>query len=343
MKLKAPQTRESSEPFYPSLLELGSRIDQALKSAIAEMYLQGVSIRRVTHVMEELCGLEVTSTQVSRLTAKLDESFAQSRCRPLSEISHLILDATYIKVRVDSSVRDCAVLLAIGIHREGGKRMILGVSVALSEAEVYWRVFLSSLRERGIGIRDLVTSDAHEGLKSALKATLNTSPWQRCQFHLQQNAQAYVPKVSMRQEHPPLLQRAPPRRGRHASQRGYRKNTLNPLLAWPNGWKMPSPRVSRYSLSLKLFANGCELQTCAKHSTLNTQHSTLNTQHSTLNTQHSTLNTQHSTLNSNGEPKSPAFSQTKPLFCASSRLSSWVSPRNGNPEKPTFPSSKPTN
>jgi len=170
--------------------------------------------------------LEVTSTQVSRLTAKLDESFAQWRCRPLSEISHLILDATYIKVRVDSSVRDCAVLVAIGIHREGGKRMILGVSVALSEAEVHWRAFLSSLRERGIGIPDLVTSDAHEGLKSALKATLNASPWQRCQFHLQQNAQAYVPKVSMRQEvanDPPRLQRAPPRRGRHASQRGYRK------------------------------------------------------------------------------------------------------------------------
>ena len=200
LNLKIPQTREASEPFYPSLLERGSRIDQALKSAIAEMYLQGVSTRRVTNVMEELCGLEVTSTQVSRLTAKLDESFEQWRCRPLSEISHLILDATYIKVRVDSSVRDCAVLVAIGIHREGGKRMILGVSVALSEAEVHWRAFLSSLRERGIGIPDLVTSDAHEGLKSALKATLNASPWQRCQFHLQQNAQAYVPKVSMRQE-----------------------------------------------------------------------------------------------------------------------------------------------
>ena len=200
LNLKIPQTREASAPFYPSLLERGSRIDQALKSAIAEMYLQGVSTRRVTNVMEELCGLEVTSTQVSRLTAKLDESFEQWRRRPLSEISHLILDATYIKVRVDSSVRDCAVLVAIGIHREGGKRMILGVSVALSEAEVHWRAFLSSLRERGIGIPDLVTSDAHEGLKSALKATLNASPWQRCQFHLQQNAQAYVPKVSMRQE-----------------------------------------------------------------------------------------------------------------------------------------------
>jgi transposase-like protein len=200
MKIKVPQTRESSEPFYPSLLEKGSRIDQALKSAIAEMYLQGVSTRRVKRVMEELCGMEVSSTQVSRLTAKLDESLEKWRNRPLPEISHLLLDATYIKVRIDSSVRDCAVLVGIGIRRDNGKRMILGTSTALSENEVHWRTFLSSLRERGIGIPALITSDAHEGLKAALRATLNASPWQRCQFHLQQNAQAYVPKVSMRQQ-----------------------------------------------------------------------------------------------------------------------------------------------
>lgn len=199
INLKVPQTRESSEPFYPSLLEKGSRIDQALKSAIAEMYLQGVSTRRVKHVMAQLCGMEVTSTQVSRLTAKLDESLEKWRNRPLPEISHLLLDATYIKVRIDSSVRDCAVLIAIGIRRDNGKRMILGASTALSENEVHWRSFLTSLRERGIGIPDLITSDAHEGLKAALRATLNASPWQRCQFHLQQNAQAYIPKVSMRQ------------------------------------------------------------------------------------------------------------------------------------------------
>ncbi|MFM8717672.1 MAG: IS256 family transposase, partial [Spartobacteria bacterium] len=188
MNLKIPQTRESSAPFYPSLLEKGSRVDQALKSAIAEMYLQGVSTRRVKHVMEELCGMEVSSTQVSRLTAKLDESLEKWRNRPLPEISHLLLDATYIKVRIDSSVRDCAVLVAIGIRRDNGKRMILGASTALSENEVHWRTFLSSLRERGIGTPELITSDAHEGLKAALRATLNASPWQRCQFHLQQNA-----------------------------------------------------------------------------------------------------------------------------------------------------------
>ena len=162
------------------------------------MYLQGVSTRRVSKILEELCGLDITSTQVSRLTADLDTEFNLWRNRPLPEIAHLILDATYIKVRLNGSVRDCAALIAIGVRRDDSKRMILGVSCCLSEAEPHWRDFIHSLKQRGIGIPDSVTSDAHEGLKSALRATLNARPWQRCQFHLQQNAQAYVPSLAMR-------------------------------------------------------------------------------------------------------------------------------------------------
>lgn len=199
LDLKVPQTRGCPEPYKPSMLESGSRVDKALKVAIAEMYLQGVSTRRVTKVMEQLCGLEVSSTQVSRLTAQLDETFDQWRKRPLPLIAHLAVDATYIKVRIDGSVRDCAVLTAIGVRREDGKRMILGASAELSEAEPHWRSFLTSLKERGIAIPDSITSDAHEGLKAALRAVFNASPWQRCQYHLQQNAQAYVPKVEMRE------------------------------------------------------------------------------------------------------------------------------------------------
>lgn len=198
LQLSVPQVRGSSLPFRTSLLETGSRIDRALKAAIAEMYLQGVSTRRVTKVLEELCGLDITSTQVSRLTAELDGEFDKWRNRPLPEISFLILDATYLKVRIDGSVRDCAILSAIGIRRSDGKRAVLGVSCALSEAEAHWRAFLASLKERGTGIPDLVTSDAHEGLRAALKATFNATPWQRCQFHLQQNAQARVPRVDLR-------------------------------------------------------------------------------------------------------------------------------------------------
>jgi putative transposase len=198
LELAAPQVRGSDTPFRTSLLEKGSRSDRALKSAIASMYLQGVSTRRVTTVMGELCGFEVSSTQVSNLTAELDAEFTKWRDRPLPEIAHLFIDATYYKVRIDGVVRDCATLIAIGIRRDNGKRLVLGVSCALSEAEVHWRGFLASLKERGIGIPDSVTSDAHEGLRAALRATLNSSPWQRCQFHLQQNAQAYVPTKELK-------------------------------------------------------------------------------------------------------------------------------------------------
>jgi len=198
LDLDIPQVRQSDAPFRSSLLEKGSRSDRALKSAIATMYVQGISTRRVTKVMERLCGFEVSSTQVSNLNKLLDEDFGKWRSRPLPPIDFLLLDATYHKVRIDGVVRDCATLVAYGIRSSDGKRMILGVSCALSEAEVHWREFLFDLKHRGIGIPKLITSDAHSGLKAALKAALNSSPWQRCQFHLQQNAQEYVTKQHLK-------------------------------------------------------------------------------------------------------------------------------------------------
>lgn len=198
LELSVPQVRNSDAPFRTSLLEKGSRSDRALKSAIATMYINGVSTRKVTNVMEELCGFEVSSTQVSNLNKTLDEEFNKWRTRPLPDIQYLILDATYYDVRIDGTVRDCATLKAIGIRRDNGKRMILGVSCALSEAEIHWRAFLEGLKERGMGIPDMVTSDAHSGLKNALKTTLNSTPWQRCQFHLQQNAQDHITKQELK-------------------------------------------------------------------------------------------------------------------------------------------------
>jgi transposase-like protein len=198
LELSVPQVRQSDTPFRTSLLEKGSRSDRALKSAIATMYVEGVSTRRVTRIMEQMCGFEVSSGQVSNLNKQLDSEFEKWRNRPLPGISFMTVDATYYKVRIDGVVRDCATLIAHGIRRDDGKRMILGVSCALSEAEVHWRGFLNGLKERGIGIPDLVTSDAHSGLKAALKASLNGTPWQRCQFHLQQNAQEYVTKQHLK-------------------------------------------------------------------------------------------------------------------------------------------------
>lgn len=198
IELDVPQVRNSDTTFQTSLLEKGSRSDRSLKAAIATMYVQGVSTRRVTRIMKDLCGFDVSSGQVSKLTSELDAEFKKWRSRPLPGIAYLILDATYYKVRINGTVRDCATLKAIGVRRDDGKRMILGVSCALSEAEVHWREFLTGLKERGIGIPDMVTSDAHTGLRAALKASLNATPWQRCQFHLQQNAQNYITKQHLK-------------------------------------------------------------------------------------------------------------------------------------------------
>ena len=200
LSLRVPQVRGSEEPFFPSALERGQRSEKALTIAIAEMYLQGVSTRRVTKVMEDLCGLDVTSSQVSKAAAELDEMLEAWRTRELEAVSHLVLDARYEKIRHNGVVRSCAVLIAVGVRTRDGKRSVLGCSVSLSEAEVHWREFLSSLKKRGLDLPKSITSDAHEGIKAALEAVFPGGAWQRCQFHLQQNAQAYVPKQSMKEE-----------------------------------------------------------------------------------------------------------------------------------------------
>jgi transposase-like protein len=198
LSLQIPQVRGDVE-FYPSALERGVRSERALKLAVAEMYVQGVSTRKVTEVMKQLCGLEVSSTQVSRATKLLDEELTAWRNRPLGEVPYLVLDARYEKIRHGGSVVACAVLLAVGITQDG-RRTVLGVSVSLSEAEVHWRDFFAGLQQRGLhGVR-LIISDDHAGLKAAREARFAGVAWQRCQFHLQQNAGHYVPRIGMRAE-----------------------------------------------------------------------------------------------------------------------------------------------
>ena len=197
LQLAVPQTRDGA--FYPSSLERGLRSERALKIALAEMYVQGVSTRKVARITEELCGFEVSSSEVSRASAELDEQLSSWRGRELGAFPYVYLDARYEKVRYGGTVISVAVLLAVGVSLTG-HREILGVSVELSEHEVHWRHFLSDLKDRGLhGVR-LFISDAHEGLKAARNAVFPAVPWQRCQFHLQQNVQKYVPKLHMRSE-----------------------------------------------------------------------------------------------------------------------------------------------
>jgi len=192
-----PQVREGG--FYPSALEKGLRSERALTITLAEMYVQGVSTRKVKAITEQLCGVEVSATQVSRASAQLDVVLQEWRERPLGEISYLYVDALYEKVREAGQVRDAAVLVASGITPEG-ERQILGVSVSLSEHETHWKTFLKSLKDRGLNGMKLIISDNHEGLGAARRAVFGSVQWQRCQFHLQQNAGAYLPRLSMRLE-----------------------------------------------------------------------------------------------------------------------------------------------
>jgi transposase-like protein len=197
LKLDVPQVRDSN--FYPTSLEKGLRSERALRVTIGEMYLQGISTRKVSAVIEEMCGFDVTSVQVSRAAAALDKEFDQWRNRPLGEYQYFICDARYESVRQGGCVVDCAVLIAIGVT-PSGKREILGTSVSLSEAEVHWRDFFQSLQARGMHGLKLIVSDDHPGMKAARRAVFPSVPWQRCQFHLQQNAQGYVPKKEMKKK-----------------------------------------------------------------------------------------------------------------------------------------------
>ncbi|MFA5611760.1 MAG: IS256 family transposase [Anaerolineaceae bacterium] len=194
---EVPQVRVGG--FYPNALEKGIRSERALLMTLAEMYVQGVSTRKVASITEQLCGTQVSASQVSRATRTLDEELEAWRNRPLGEIVYLYLDARYEKVRQAGNVRDAAILMATGVKRDG-KRAVLGISVSLSEAEAHWRSFLEGLVKRGLEGVQLIISDDHAGMAAARKAIFSGIPWQRCQFHLQQNAQSYVPKVGLRTE-----------------------------------------------------------------------------------------------------------------------------------------------
>jgi len=197
MEFAVPQVRGAK--FYPSALERGTRSEKALRVALAEMYVQGVSTDKVTKITEKLCGTEISSSDVSRAAAMLDEELDKWRTRKLGEIKYLIIDARYEKIRQAGCVRDCAVLVAVGVDSTG-HRSVLGVSVSLSEAEIHWREFFKSLLERGLHGVELISSDAHAGMAEARKACFTGVPWQRCQFHLQKNALQHAPTEELKSQ-----------------------------------------------------------------------------------------------------------------------------------------------
>jgi transposase-like protein len=197
LTLDVPKTADTDEPFYPQSLERGTRTSRALMLAVAEMYVKGVSTRDVADVLDKFGIDGLSSTQVSRASKLLDHDLEQWRNRPLGEVCYLILDARYEKVRIDGVVRDATILSALGVGPDC-RRSILGVSVALSEAEVHWRAFLDSLIRRGLRGVQFITSDDHAGLAAARRAVFGGVTWQRCQFHLAQNAIHHAPSHAIR-------------------------------------------------------------------------------------------------------------------------------------------------
>ena len=157
----------------------------------------GVSTRKVTEITEQLCGTEISASQVSRISKLLDDELEQFRNRPLGSYPVVYLDAHYEKVRRQGSIQDVAVLKATGVNC-WGKREVIGVSCRLSEAEVHWREFLQQLQKRGLEGVQLIVSDDHSGLRAARRAVFPSVPWQRCQFHLSQNAQRYARRSDQR-------------------------------------------------------------------------------------------------------------------------------------------------
>ncbi len=195
--MDVPKTAGTDEPFYPRSLERRIRSSRALMLAVAEIYVKGVSTSDVADILNKFGVDGLSSSQVSRASKLLDHDLEPWRNRPLGEVWYLILDARYEKVRMDGIVRDATILSAIGIGPDC-RRSLLGVSVALSEAEVHWRRFLDSLVRRGLrGIR-FITSDDHAGLGAARRAVFGGVSWQRCQFHLAQNAIHHAPSQAIR-------------------------------------------------------------------------------------------------------------------------------------------------
>jgi putative transposase len=192
LELRVPQDRQGR--FRTEIFERYQRSEKALVGALTEMYVQGVSTRKVKAVTEELCGHEFSASTVSRMNQSLDtelEKFAKRRLE--DSYPYVILDARYEKVREDGVIRSQAVMVAIGIDWEG-RRCILAVELANRESATSWKDFILALKQRGLSGVEFVVSDDHAGLRSAIREVLPEAAWQRCYVHFLRNALDHLPR-----------------------------------------------------------------------------------------------------------------------------------------------------
>jgi transposase-like protein len=192
LTLRVPQDRQGR--FRTEVFERYQRSEKALVAALSEMYLQGVSTRKVKEITEELCGHEFSAATISRVTGKLDEELEQfARRRLEEEYPYLVLDARYEKIRQDGVIRSQAVQIAIGINWEG-RRCVLAVELANRESGSSWKEFLVGLKQRGLRGVICVVSDDHAGLRKSIPEVLPEASWQRCYVHFLRNALDHLPR-----------------------------------------------------------------------------------------------------------------------------------------------------
>jgi len=192
LELRVPQDRNGR--FSTEIFERYQRSEKALVSALAEMYVKGVSTRKVKAITEKLCGHHFSAQTISRINKTLDADLKRFANRRLDEeYAYLILDARYEKVRENSVVRSRAVQVAIGISWDG-RRSILGVELANRESLTSWKDFLIGLKKRGLHGVEYVVSDQHEGLRRAIREILPEAAWQRCYVHFLRNSLDKLPK-----------------------------------------------------------------------------------------------------------------------------------------------------
>jgi len=232
IELRIPQDREGR--FSTDLFERYQRSEKALVTSLMEMYVHGVSTRKVKAITEELCGYEFSASTISRLNKKLDTQLAQFACRRLEDAyPYLILDARYERVREDGVVRRRAVLIAIGISWEG-RRCVLGVELANRESRTSWQSFLQGLKERGLSGVEFVVSDQHEGLRKAIVESLPDAVWQRCYVHFLRNALDHLPRKG---DHDCLIEL------RWLYDRRNVDEARRDLSAWLKKWQRKYPKL----------------------------------------------------------------------------------------------------
>lgn len=192
LELRVPQDRQGR--FSTVVFERYQRSEKALVATLAEMYIQGVSTRKVKAITEELCGHQFSASAVSEIVKRLDEQLKEFAERHLEEaFPYLIVDARYEKVREGGAIRSRAVHIAIGIDWEG-RRQVLAIELSNRESANSWKDFLKSLRERGLHGVEFVVSDDHQGLRKAIAEVLPEALWQRCYVHFLRNAIDYLPR-----------------------------------------------------------------------------------------------------------------------------------------------------